>query len=169
MRAIEDILREAGYPRPVMEEVCSLIGIRESCHIASLYRVTETELLSGKRFPDEAGKGTYRCDVHGRNPPGTRFRYLDGTEVLITPDAPKQQSFWRDPSLPTPPFYTWPIRSHIPVGLDNLLPAGRMLDADTGAFGALRVMVNTNQAGEAAGNLVARALANGCPIPELVP
>ncbi len=167
MRAIADILHEAGFPRPVIEEVCSLVGIRESCHIVSLYRITETELLSGKRFPDEAGKGTYRCDVHGRNPPGTRFRYLNGTEVLITPDAPPQHSFWRDPSLPTPPFYTWPIRSQILVGFANLITAGRLLDADTGAYGALRVMVNTNQAGEAAGKLVARALAQGRSIPEL--
>ena len=39
----------------------------------------------------------------------------------------------------------------IPKNADNLLPVGRMLNADDGAFGALRVMVNLNQLGEAAG------------------
>lgn len=165
MRAIADILKDAGYPRPVMEAVPSLIGVRESRHIVSLYRITEDELLSGKQFPDEAGKGTYRSDVHRRNPPGTRFRYLDGTEVLLTSDAPPQTSYWRDPSLPTPEYFTWPIRSQIPVGFDNLITAGRMIDADAGAFGALRVMVNMNQSGEAAARLVLRAMKTGTTLP----
>jgi hypothetical protein len=34
---------------------------------------------------------------------------------------------------------------------DNFIAAGRMINADGGAFGALRVMVNLNQMGEAAG------------------
>ena len=34
---------------------------------------------------------------------------------------------------------------------DNFIAAGRMLNADIGSFGALRVMVNLNQLGEAAG------------------
>lgn len=165
MRAIADILKDAGYPRPVMEAVPSLIGVRESKHIVSLYQITEDELLSGKKFPDEAGKGTYRSDVHRRNPPGTRFRYLDGKELLLTSDAPPQESYWRDPSLPTPEYFTWPVRSQIPVGFDNLITAGRMIDADAGAFGALRVMVNMNQSGEAAARLVLRAMRSNITIP----
>lgn len=39
----------------------------------------------------------------------------------------------------------------IQVKVANLIPVGRMLHADPGAFGALRVMVNLNQLGEAAG------------------
>ncbi len=39
----------------------------------------------------------------------------------------------------------------------NIVRAGRMISADRGAFGGIRVMVNLNQTGEAAG--VAAALA----------
>jgi hypothetical protein len=39
----------------------------------------------------------------------------------------------------------------VPREIKNLIPVGRMLNADEGAFGALRVMVNLNQLGEAAG------------------
>mgnify|MGYP001214909819 CR=1 FL=1 len=39
----------------------------------------------------------------------------------------------------------------------NIVLAGRMISADRGAFGGIRVMVNLNQTGEAAG--VAAALA----------
>ena len=41
-----------------------------------------------------------------------------------------------------------------------------MLDADEGAYGALRVMVNLNQAGESAGILAADALEQGTAIPD---
>ena len=168
MRAVADIVSEAGYPRPVIEAVPSLAGIRESCHIHSLYRITMDELLSGKAFEDAAGKGTYRSDVHRRNPPGTLFRYLDGTEILLTPCEPMLKRRWRDASLPAPPYYTWPLRSQIPAGFRNLITAGRMIDADAGAYGALRVMVNMNQSGEAAGNAVYQALSAGNTIPKLV-
>lgn len=169
MRAIADIVAEAGYPRPVIEAVPSLAGIRESVHIRSLHQITVDELLSGCRFPDEAGRGTYRSDIHRRNPPGLIFRYLDGTQVECTPAAPPVHSRWRDESLPTPEYYTWPIRSQIPVGFDNLITAGRMIDADSGAYGALRVMVNMNQSGEAAANAVVKALDRHLTIPQTLP
>ena len=168
MRAIADIIAEAGYPRPVIEAVPSLVGVRETRHIVSLYRITTDELLSGKRFEDEAGKGTYRCDVHQRNPAGTVFRYLDGTEIFFSACEPDRVGRWRDESLPTPEYYTWPLRSQIPAGLDNLITAGRMIDAESGAYGALRVMVNTNQAGESAGAAAAEAWLAGISFPELV-
>ena len=38
------------------------------------------------------------------------------------------------------------------------IAAGRMLDCSREAFGALRVMVNCNQMGEAAGRAAARAV-----------
>ena len=42
-----------------------------------------------------------------------------------------------------------------------------MVNADTGAFGALRVMVNLNQLGEAAGVAAALCLEQGKPMREL--
>jgi hypothetical protein len=42
--------------------------------------------------------------------------------------------------------------------------AGRVLDADREAFGGVRVMVNMNQTGEAAGVASALALANKVPV-----
>ena len=43
----------------------------------------------------------------------------------------------------------------------NFAAAGRMINADTGAYGALRVMVNLNQLGEAAGAAAALCLERG--------
>ncbi len=168
VRAIQEILVENGYPRPVLEALPSLIGIRETRHITSLYRVTAEDLLWGREVPDVAAVGTYRVDIHGQKPPGTRFKYLDGREYFLSPYLPPEESYWRDPALPTPECYQVPLRSLIPAGFDNLIAAGRMIDADTGAFGAIRVMVNLNQTGEAAGAAAFRALDSGRTIPELV-
>ena len=53
----------------------------------------------------------------------------------------------------------------LPSGpFDNLLVAGRAIDADTGAFGALRVMVNCNQTGEAAGIAASIAADTNCAV-----
>ena len=50
-----------------------------------------------------------------------------------------------------PTFYQIPYRCLVHRRLPNVIMAGRMIAADAGAYGAIRVMVNLNQAGEAAG------------------
>ena len=54
-------------------------------------------------------------------------------------------------SATDPTFYQIPYRCLVPQGARNVLAAGRLVDADRGAYGAVRVMVNCNQTGEAAG------------------
>ena len=165
IRAIQDIVAGHGLPRPVLEALPSLIGIRDTRHIRSLYRLTTDDVLYGREFPDTIARGTYRVDVHSQNPPGTRFLYLDGTEVFISPDRENEATRWR-PEGPAPECYNIPLRSLIPAGFDNLISAGRMIDAETGAYGAVRVMVTMNQTGEAAGNAAYEALDKDTGIPE---
>ena|SRR5690554_1553580 len=50
-----------------------------------------------------------------------------------------------------PTFYQVPLGSIIPKQSDNVILAGRMLDASPISFSGIRVMVNMNQIGEAAG------------------
>jgi len=59
------------------------------------------------------------------------------------------------------PVYQMPLSCLIPRGAVNVLAAGRMLDADRDAFGAVRVMVNLNQCGEAAGVAAWQAVQSG--------
>ena len=51
-----------------------------------------------------------------------------------------------------------PYRTLVPKGAKNVLVAGRSVDAEEGAFGAIRVMVNTTQMGQAAGTAAWLAL-----------
>ena len=55
------------------------------------------------------------------------------------------------PDIPIPTYYCLPFRSLVVEKFENIIAAGRMINADTESFGALRVMANLNQVGEAAG------------------
>lgn len=115
------------------------IGIRETRHVRALHQLTVDELLAGKRFPDAIANGTYRIDVHNAQGAGVKFRELN-QDVL---------------------FYQVPYASLVPRGAKNVIAAGRSLDADEQAFGAVRVMVNCNQMGQAAGAAAWLAIDSG--------
>jgi hypothetical protein len=136
----------------------AVIGVRETRHAQCLHELTEQEVLNGTRFADAIANGSYRVDVHHSDKPGLTFRYLDGREEYVVPGQPAVVSRWRDKSADSPTFYQVPYRCLVPQGSKNVLVAGRLVDADRGAYGAIRVMVNCNQTGEAAGTAAAIAL-----------
>lgn len=167
VRAMLDVLRD----RPAGDQVslhglAATIGIRETRHAECLHQVTETELLHGTPAADVIGCGSYRVDVHHNGRPGITFRYLDGREEVME-DGGWRSGRWCPPERATATFYQIPYRALVPRGAVNLLAAGRMLDADTGAYGALRVMVNCNQTGEAAGAAAWTALQCGCGVADV--
>ena len=153
------------YPMPdgkrfTLVSLASDLGLRESRHIKAKYRVTEKDVLYGRHFEDCIAKGSYRVDIHeGR---GIKFRYLDGKEQKMETQADGKVAWtegrWRTDSDPRPTWYEIPLRALQPEKAENLICAGRMIDCTREAFGALRVMVNCNQMGEAAANHVVRQL-----------
>ena len=164
VRAIQDILRRY---RPgsclSLQTLPARIGIRETRHVRCLHQLNGGEVLHGRRFEDAIANGSYRVDIHHDDKPGITFRYLDGREVYARPGVPNQNGFWRVATASSPTYYQIPYRSLVPQGpFDNLLAAGRFIDADTVAHGAIRVMVNMNQTGEAAGVAAYLAIKNQC-------
>jgi hypothetical protein len=98
-------------------------------------------------------------DIHHTDKPGITFRYLDGREVYCQPGVGDANSRWRAESSSNPTYYQIPYRSLVPQGpYGNVLAAGRFIDADEQAHAAIRVMVNMNQTGEAAGTAAYLAL-----------
>jgi hypothetical protein len=153
VRAIRDIVHHnyAAGKDVSLAALPATIGIRETRHATCLHRLTEREVLEGKRFEDAIANGSYRVDVHHSHKPGLTFRYLDGSEVYVVPGQPRVEGRWREKQPVDPTFYQIPYRCLVPQGARNVLAAGRLVDADRGAYGAVRVMVNCNQTGEAAG------------------
>jgi len=156
LRLIVDRLREKLSPKIGLAALPAGIGIRDTRHIRSRYQLTETDVLEGVEFDDAIAHGTYRVDIHAQNSSGITFKYLDGTQEIHL-DGEVTHGRWRDERAQDPKFYSIPFRSLQPKGWDNILVAGRCLDADEGAFGAVRVMITCNQMGEAAGEAVALA------------
>jgi len=158
-RGIVSLVREAHPTHPVaMAALPARIGVRETRHAVCRHRLNEQELLAGKRFDDAIANGCYRVDVHHQDGDGLTFRYLDGREFIVSADGPHREGRWRPEQAEDPGFYQIPWRSLLPERLVNVAVAGRCLDADQGAFGAVRVQVTCNQMGEAAGVGAALAL-----------
>lgn len=132
----------------------SKVGLRESRHV-----------VCGHRFDDAIANGSYRVDIHHQDKPGITLRYLDGTQHYY---IQAEKGRWRPETSENPTWYQIPLRSIVPKnGPTNLVIAGRMTDADPIAHGAIRVMVNMNQTGVAAGVSAFFALTNGQKIGEL--
>jgi len=135
IRAYMDIARKYGGDdtTPCLIDLASTIGIRETRSFVANYRLTEEDVLRCKRFPDAIANGTYHIDVH--DPKTGRFKFKE----------------------PGGDFYQIPLSAMVSDRAPNIVLAGRMISTDRSAFGGIRVMVNLNQTGEAAG--VAAALA----------
>ncbi len=163
-RALMDMVRrhEPDRAQALCLMACaSLIGIRETRRFSAVHRLTEAEVLHGLRCDDAIANGSYRVDVHHPRGGGYLFRYLDGAEVSITA-AGRVHGRWRAEIAEDPTFYQIPYRCLLHEAVPNLIMSGRMIAADQPAFGAIRVMVNTNQTGEAAGVAAALACAGDC-------
>lgn len=149
--AVLQLLRKYGGKKLGLTNVCAQLGIRETRHFVTKYKVTQEDILTGRQFEDAIGYGTYRVDMHHSDSAGISFLYLDGTmETHHDRTSPPVQGRWREEGEHAR-FYQIPFRMLVQETYKNFIPVGRMLHADEGAFGALRVMVNLNQMGEAAG------------------
>ena len=169
VRAITDILRaHAPGCRLSLEALPSRLGLRESRHIRSPYQLTGDDVLSGRTFDDAIAQGSYRVDVHHQDKPGITLRYLDGREEYHRPGFPSENTRWRPETAVNPTYYQIPYRTLLPLaGPANVIVAGRMLDVDPIAHAAVRVMVNMNQTGEAAGVAAVLALETNTPLRSL--
>lgn len=161
VRAIMDMLAKYYPEQPIsLSALGSSIGIRESRHIETDYRLTEDDVLSGRRFDDAIANGSYRVDVHDCENGGFVFKYLDGKSTTHC-GGRTTKGRWREETLENPTFYQIPYRTMTSKRISNLILAGRSINVDHGAFGAIRVMVNLNQTGEAAGVAAAMAADSG--------
>lgn len=170
VRAILDLIRKYGPANQqiALADLGASIGARETRRVTATYQLTGDDVLFGRRFDDAIANGSYRVDIHHHDRPGITFQYLDGTQVVIGERGTEPiKSRWRDPLAENPTFYQVPYRCLLQQRYPNLLLAGRMLDADRIAFSAVRVMVNMNQTGEAAGTAAWLALDANCSVQEV--
>ena len=169
--ALMSLIKKYDNPKCRVVATCSHIGIRETAHYKTLFKANERDILLGTRYEDVVMKGSYRVDVHHNEEGAITFKYLDGRRITEYGEPQKKDvGNWREEEgIEGEPatHYEVPFRILVQDKISNLIPVGRMLNADEGAFGALRVMVNLNQLGEAAGAAAYLAIKEGKAVFEL--
>lgn len=116
-----------------------LMGIRESRRIVCDYRLTADDYLARRSFEDEIGRNSYYIDVH------------HSSEELNSVVSGKFDSNARYERYGKGESHGIPYRSLCPVGLQNVLVAGRCIGSDNAINGSVRVMPPCLVTGEAAG------------------
>ena len=132
-----------GYEAAQLVGVGMQIGIRESRRIRGRYQLTEDDVLSARRFDDAIASCGAPIEDHS-----------GGTDTL-----------WR--YIPDSGTYDIPYRALLPVGLANVVVAGRCLSSSHGAHASARSIGQCMAMGQAAGTAVALALPASAPLPEI--
>lgn len=125
-----------GCENAVLIKSADYIGIRESRRILCEYMLTVDSFYSKENFPDEIGRYSYPIDIHP-----------------MTPDQNGMTEFHQSISMrhQDGESYSTPYRCLIPLGLKNLLVAGRCIGADRPMQASVRVIPCCYITGQAAG------------------
>ena len=118
-----------GYESLYTAFTSSHIGVREGRRIYGEYRITDEDILEGRRFDDGICLVTFGVDVH----------------KLKSDDTTDCKRGYR--AIP----YNIPYRALVAKGVSNLLLAGRCISGDFYPHASYRVMGNMAATGEAGG------------------
>lgn len=131
LAALKEYEPEA-FKDAVIVSTAPSMGNRESRRIEGDYRITVEDYFARRSFPDEVCRNSYWLDCHGKSSNNINIwakenRYGPGDSHGI------------------------PWRCMLPVGVENLLVAGRTVSMERMALASIRVMPNCMGMGEAAG------------------
>ncbi|MDL2317982.1 FAD-dependent oxidoreductase [Eubacteriales bacterium OttesenSCG-928-A19] len=131
-----------GCENAVLLSSASTIGIRETRHIRGDRVLTVEDVLEGRVPRDSILLAANSVDVHGRfGPLSNEYLTVQGGRC-----------------------YGVPYGCLVPVGVEQLLVAGRSVSATSGAAGAIRVMPPCMGIGQAAGVAAALAIEEGTSV-----
>lgn len=131
--------RVAGMENAQLLQTAVEVGVRESRRIIGHYELTADDILGVRKFEDSVARGVYCVDIHDPR----------GGDIYVC-------------HIPPNDYYTIPYRSLVPLGMDNLIVAGRPVSATHEAHAAIRIMPITTCIGEAAGEAAAIAASRDC-------
>ncbi|MGH7895620.1 MAG: FAD-dependent oxidoreductase [Candidatus Binatia bacterium] len=129
-----------GFAEAFLSDTAPRLGIRETRRIDGSCKLTEDDVLGGRKFEDGIGRAAWPIELHvedGR----TEWRFLD-------------DGLW----------YTVPYRALVPRGVRNLLVVGRCVSATREAFASVRVIGPCMAEGQASALAVAEALPRGTDV-----
>lgn len=126
-----------GYEKADLGGLSIQIGVRETRRIKGQYWLTKEDVLSARKFPDAIAQCGAPIEEHHASG-DTRWEYLPDGET-----------------------FDIPYRALVPVGVNNLLVAGRCLSASHDAHASVRSIGQCLAMGQAAGTAATLAAGNG--------
>ncbi len=129
MRFLQD--KVPGFENAKIITTAAKIGLRESRRVTGDYIFTKDDFLAARKFDDGIGANAWPLEIVTAT--GRTFQYLPGDD-----------------------FYTIPYRCLLPLGVENVIMAGRFMSGTHDALASYRVMGPAMVMGHAAG--VAAAL-----------
>lgn len=131
--------RLPGFENAALSGVAPRIGVRETRRIRGDEVLHGDDVFAGRKRPDGIAKGCHHIDIHQEGTGQIRIPVADGGS------------------------YDIPFASLLPVGLSNVMVAGRCLSADRRAQGSARVMGGCLAMGQAVGTAASMAADSNAP------
>lgn len=125
-----------GFQSATLSSIASALGVREAPRTEGEYTLTEEDVLDGRIFPDSICVGSWPMEYHD----------MENNRLVYK---------WSDHD------YTIPYRALLPMGMDNVLTAGRNISVTSAAYASSRVMGQCLATGQAAGTAARLALKKG--------
>ena len=140
-----DFLRShmPGFEAAFISDTAPRLGVRETRRLRGRYALTEDDVLGGRKFEDGICRAAWPVELHVAGGL-TDWRFLE-------------DGLW----------YTVPYRCLVPVGVRNLLAAGRCLSATREGFASARVIGPCMGEGQAAALAVAIAHPRATGLPDV--
>jgi hypothetical protein len=126
-----------------LKGIAPQIGIRDSRRIQGYYTLTEKDVLSARKFPEDGiANGVHPIDLHVKD------KHFRNQQLILTRCGD---------------YYQIPYACLLPKGIDNMLVAGRSISATFLAQGSLRVSATCMGIGQAAGTAAGLSIAKSIP------
>jgi hypothetical protein len=139
MQLLEFFRRDVpGFANARIAATATQIGVRESRRIVGEYTLTAQDVLQARSFEDAVARSAYPIDIHNPAGSGTATQRLaPGTSYEI------------------------PYRCLVPLGVDDLLVAGRCISTTHEALASTRLTPTVMTLGQAAGTAAALSVQAG--------
>jgi hypothetical protein len=140
IEAVSKFLRERvpGFENAHIGQISPVLGVRETRHVCGEYTLTGDDALGGTRFEDSIAADASALDIHDPKGGDVDFRSMRPYEI--------------------------PYRCLVPLGVEQLLVAGRCISADHTAHARSRNMPPCMATGQAAGIAAAVAIDEGVTV-----
>jgi hypothetical protein len=134
-----------GFSRCYLARSGVQVGVRETRRITGEYVFAAEDVEAARKFPDAIARLAYWIDIH--SPKGEGYTRGEETTRHVAP--------------PHGDWYEIPYRCLLPLGVKNLLIAGKCVSSTHEGHGAIRVMPSCSAMGQAAGTAAALAAMEG--------